>query len=512
MYHAPGDRRHATTATNNKEYGLASGDIVGNYPSSMVLINGQQFPADPSPHNYSSLIVDSDNNPIASGMIDPLASRPQLPSRGKNGQVPAISTEETIGCAAVNIGTMIDEVFLCTLIDGWDVESAWDKVNVAKLQLQMFFIPSAPNLEADLLPENLQKCEEAVTISEWHNRVFHTGFLSQRGGDTRFWRRRHFKLIGGFLIAFHEESREPRMFMDLSHATRVTDNTRNYGYDSRQKDVSTRASNAARIQANAAGLGKRSANADQHFQQLMVEQPRRRRTHKRNNSDYSRRDSGLQANSPPALNHLLTNHANPDQYRDYASDGEDSSNLDIDDPNLLFHRHQQQHYPRSHNSSSATQNSSGLDSGVYVDPASQQQSQFNSSIQSINASLQHGFSIEFGQAGWVEFYSDSEHEKQQWIRFINGILGRNQKIPHWLVKLQHADLSQKLDMTPRINSSHNRSDDRPTYPTSNPVSAAAAAASNPNKDDSSNISTSNYGSNCRNVNHFSPQQRQFELY
>ncbi|KAJ1673239.1 hypothetical protein EV182_005633, partial [Spiromyces aspiralis] len=166
MYHAF-DRRHydhpdSTSAERQKDGQQA---YVGNYPTSMVVINGQQFPADPGtlaeynnggqplpmqmPYDVqrlSSPIVahtaDGHNGPVQWDRLSPLA--------------PGISREETLGCAAINIESMIDETFLRTLIDGWYIEGSWENANIAKLQLQMFFIPIAPNLEERDLPANLK--------------------------------------------------------------------------------------------------------------------------------------------------------------------------------------------------------------------------------------------------------------------------------------------------------------------------------------------------------------------
>ncbi|PVU89225.1 hypothetical protein BB561_005475 [Smittium simulii] len=131
---------------------------------------------------------------------------------------------ETLGCAAINVAEMLDEVYLKTLIDSWDVVSAWEPKIVCRLQLQMFYIPiSQPveslnsNNEFDLkyinypilannLPKNITYCQNAISIAEWHNRTWSSGFLSQLGGDCLYWRRRYYRLIGGFLVAYKVEN------------------------------------------------------------------------------------------------------------------------------------------------------------------------------------------------------------------------------------------------------------------------------------------------------------------
>ncbi|KAJ1913282.1 Bud site selection protein bud4 [Mycoemilia scoparia] len=526
MYHRPGgERGYAESfprqdqnldSNNNGGAGTPSRD-VGNYPSAMIVVNGQQFPADPTPRNYSSAMMGPNgvqsngslNNLMAPGPLHHPQNRSHHNWGNKRGNgrhtnapasVPGISKEETLGCAAVNVESMIDEVYLRTLVDGWEVEGTWDKKNKARLQLQMFFVPSIPGLSVESLPPTLSDCSNSIEIINWHNTTYCTGFLSQRGGDTKFWRRRYFKQVGCHLIAFHEESRQPRMFMDLNYATRVIDNSLNNTPGKRVK--STRATNAARLHAAATSEAARNYNS-QHQHHLMVAQPpRRRNTHKRNNSDYSPRDSGFHAISPqlphPTSPGLGQHYPNPAQFSEYASDGEDASGVDVQ-----AHPHHYRGY--GDNSSQDSNNSSGLDSGVYdVNRDSKQaknSNHFSTSIQSINVSLHHGFSIEFGQAGWVEFYADSDEEKRTWVRNISQTISHSSKIPHWLIKILHTDLSEALDNSMSSISA-----------ITEPAAAAAAASVANSSSNSGQSSQDSYHHHHQQYSDQKPQPQQVYHY
>ncbi|KAJ2391234.1 Bud site selection protein bud4, partial [Coemansia sp. RSA 2559] len=104
--------------------------------------------------------------------------------------------EETRGVAVVHVGEMINEVFLRGLVDSWDVENVWESRKGARLQLQLFYIPECPLFHEEELPRTLSECEMAMEVCNFHNRTLNSGYMSQRGGDTRFWRRRYFRLIG----------------------------------------------------------------------------------------------------------------------------------------------------------------------------------------------------------------------------------------------------------------------------------------------------------------------------
>ncbi|KAJ2541194.1 Bud site selection protein bud4 [Coemansia sp. RSA 1853] len=321
------------------------------------------------------------------------------PTSSHKGLAEARFKEETRGVAVVHIGEMIEEVFLRGLVDSWDVENVWENRKGARLSLQLFFIPECPLFREDELPKTLSECEMAMEVCGFHNRTLNSGYMSQRGGDTRFWRRRYFRLIGGFLFAYHEETKEPRCFIDLNDATRVVD-----------------------LQA------ERTRHPEPAFGQLdliRTHRMRRRPTHKRNHSDYSSRDGGASERGAMAVGH------------GYASDSEPVDMVDIADPVLQqssIRRKQTQR--RSSKSASKTASNPQTDSGVFSQ---------SSVVGQPDNGMQHSFSIEFGSGGLVEFYTETEEEKRVWVEIVKRVVGNIPKIPSWLIKLLHADVSERIE-------------------------------------------------------------------
>ncbi|KAJ2442326.1 Bud site selection protein bud4 [Coemansia sp. RSA 2440] len=317
------------------------------------------------------------------------------PTSSHKGLAEARFKEETRGVAVVHIGEMIEEVFLRGLVDSWDVENVWENRKGARLSLQLFFIPECPLFREDELPKTLSECEMAMEVCGFHNRTLNSGYMSQRGGDTRFWRRRYFRLIGGFLFAYHEETKEPRCFIDLNDATRVVD-----------------------LQA------ERSRHPEPVFGQLdliRTHRMRRRPTHKRNHSDYSSRDGGASERGAMAVGH------------GYASDSEPADMVDIADPVLQQSSIRRKQTQRR---SSKTASNHQTDSGVFSQ---------SSVVGQPDNGMQHSFSIEFGSGGLVEFYTETEEEKRVWVEIVKRVVGNIPKIPSWLIKLLHADVSERIE-------------------------------------------------------------------
>ncbi|KAJ2727041.1 Bud site selection protein bud4 [Coemansia sp. Benny D115] len=337
------------------------------------------------------------------------------PSSNK-GLAQAKFKEDTRGVAVVHVGEMIEEVFLRGLVDSWDVENVWESRKGARLQLQLFYIPECPLFREEELPKTLSECEMAMEVCNFHNRTLNSGYMSQRGGDTRFWRRRYFRLIGGFLFAYHEDTKEPRCFIDLNDATRIVDH-----HLERSRRVVPSSPMASRF-----GSSELARSG----------QMRRRPTHKRNNSDHSSRDGAPAASAGVSgvaemggARHLMPGHG-------YASDSEPADMVDIADPALqqstMRRRRNQQHHISGHS-----------DSGVIS---------LASNEVSVDSGMQHSFSIEFGEGGAIEFYTESESEKRVWVEIIRRIIGSIPKIPSWLIKLLHADVSEHIDGSSMLTS------------------------------------------------------------
>ncbi|KAJ2556161.1 Bud site selection protein bud4 [Coemansia sp. RSA 1933] len=342
--------------------------------------------------------------------------------------------EETRGVAVVHVGEMLDEVFLRGLVDSWDVENVWESRKGARLQLQLFYIPECPLFHEEELPRTLSECEMAMEVCNFHNRTLNSGYMSQRGGDTRFWRRRYFRLIGGFLFAYHEETMEPRCFIDLNDATRIVDNQ-------------------ATARAGRSAAGSPLVGSAQIFgsNELMrtARAQQRRMTHKRNNSDHSSRDGGAPAAAAVAAG---AGGRSPRRFaqapgHEYASDSEPAELVDIADPTLQRMsmrrgRSQQKKRMRGemHNPREAAERT---DSGIVSE---------HSGDGSADNGMQHSFSIEFGKGGSIEFYTETESEKRVWVEITKRVIGSIPKIPSWLIKLLHADVTDRIDSSTAIAS------------------------------------------------------------
>ncbi|KAJ1818669.1 Bud site selection protein bud4, partial [Coemansia sp. RSA 2599] len=423
---APGARRDRGAA--NRAFGLASRPQPlrqqqqqlrnqrlqgGEYPERV----SSAFMTQTQPQTGAGFAGDGDQH-MNSGFNDPRSlNATQAPSSvfyepgtesmgppaSNKGLAQAKFKEETRGVAVVHVGEMIEEVFLRGLVDSWDVENVWESRKGARLQLQLFYIPECPLFREEELPKTLSDCEMAMEVCNFHNRTLNSGYMSQRGGDTRFWRRRYFRLIGGFLFAYHEDSKEPRCFIDLNDATRVVDH---------------RTENARRQMPTSPMIGG-FGNADL----VRSTQVRRRMTHKRNNSDHSSRDgvpapaAAGGAGERSGTRHYVSGHG-------YASDSEPVDMVDIVDPVLQQSsmRRRQGRQPTS-----ARTEDSGIVSVLHARDST------------LDSGMQHSFSIEFGEGGSIEFYTDTEAEKRVWVEIIKRIIGSIPKIPSWLIKLLHAD-------------------------------------------------------------------------
>ncbi|KAJ2708486.1 Bud site selection protein bud4, partial [Coemansia spiralis] len=323
---------------------------------------------------------------------------PTGPSASSKGLAQAQFREETRGVAVVHVGEMIEEVFLRGLVDSWDVENVWESRRGAQMNLQLFFIPECPLFREEELPRTLSECEMAMEVCAFHNRTLNSGYMSQRGGDTRFWRRRYFRLIGGFLFAYHEESKEPRCFIDLNDATRVVDTQPERG-------------------PRTGGMGAQLGTTDLMRSQRMRRQ--RPGSHQRNRSDALMGGRGVAA------------------AHEYASDSEPADAVDIADPELQ--RATLRRPRRAGGAGMSRATDSGIVSGGSTDGAP-------------DNGMQHSFAIEFGAGGMIEFYTETEKEKRLWVEIVKRVVGRIPKIPSWLIKLLHADVSDRIDGSGQLGS------------------------------------------------------------
>lgn len=115
----------------------------------------------------------------------------------------------------------------------WVKSSTGKKVapyKIGSAQVQLMYVPRANKNEA--LPGSIKEALSELKIARQRIPVRRQGFLSQLGGDCKYWRRRYFILDGPVLIAHSESSRKARATINLSKAVSVVQaNQETMGHD-----------------------------------------------------------------------------------------------------------------------------------------------------------------------------------------------------------------------------------------------------------------------------------------
>ncbi|KAJ1887869.1 hypothetical protein LPJ66_008882, partial [Kickxella alabastrina] len=204
------------------------------------------------------------------------------------------------------------------------------------------------------------------------------------------------------------DTKEPRCFVDLNDATRVVD----HHADKARRGMPT------------SPMASRFGNADL----VLSPQMRRRQTHKRNNSDHTSRDGGLAAATAARGSAERSGSRHYSSGLGYASDSEPADTVDIADPAL-----QQSTMRRRQNQP------------PLMGAADSRNFSLNSRDNPLDNVVQHSFSIEFREGGAIEFYTESEKEKRVWVEVMKCVVGNIPKIPSWLIKLLHADVSERIE-------------------------------------------------------------------
>lgn len=94
---------------------------------------------------------------------------------------------------------------------------------IGEIELQVLYVPPVGVDHRHALPTSLSQAVRDIRDAEWHSTLLCEGYLSQQGGDCPFWRRRHFKLVGSKLTAYHANTGQVRATINLSKATQVND-------------------------------------------------------------------------------------------------------------------------------------------------------------------------------------------------------------------------------------------------------------------------------------------------
>lgn len=93
--------------------------------------------------------------------------------------------------------------------------------SICRLQIQMMFVPRV--MATEVLPRSIQEATELLKRAKVQDVSCMEGFLSQLGGDCKYWRRRYFTLTNTTLTAHSETSRKPRAIINLAKAIRVVE-------------------------------------------------------------------------------------------------------------------------------------------------------------------------------------------------------------------------------------------------------------------------------------------------
>ncbi|KAA8900532.1 hypothetical protein TRICI_006201 [Trichomonascus ciferrii] len=138
-----------------------------------------------------------------------------------------IATDGSFGRSYVAFSQYKDEIYGRPATFEVPCYNEWGKTGkskrppykIGKLQVQMMFVPRGNKKET--LPQSIKEALEELRNSRKQEPVEKEGFLSQLGGDCKYWRRRYFKLDGTTLTAYSETSRKPRATINLAKALRV---------------------------------------------------------------------------------------------------------------------------------------------------------------------------------------------------------------------------------------------------------------------------------------------------
>lgn len=90
---------------------------------------------------------------------------------------------------------------------------------IAKLEIELMYIPRGSKSET--LPVSIEAAQQTLQEASVKTHIETEGFMSQHGGDCKYWRRRYFTLRGTTLTAYSETSRKPRATINLAKAVAV---------------------------------------------------------------------------------------------------------------------------------------------------------------------------------------------------------------------------------------------------------------------------------------------------
>ncbi|KAG2217293.1 hypothetical protein INT45_000374 [Circinella minor] len=97
---------------------------------------------------------------------------------------------------------------------------------VGKVTVELCYIPCEAS-KIEKLPINLADCEKGLNVQRCYRTCWQSGYMSQLGGDVKFWRRRYFSLKGWRLFSYTDvKPRSPRVIIDFSQAVSLAADNR----------------------------------------------------------------------------------------------------------------------------------------------------------------------------------------------------------------------------------------------------------------------------------------------
>ncbi|KAI9308319.1 hypothetical protein BJ944DRAFT_111270 [Cunninghamella echinulata] len=239
---------------------------------------------------------------------------------------------------------------------------------IGKITLELFYLPNIDSKTINL-PENIEGCEQALNIQRFHKTIWHSGYMSQLGGDVKYWRRRYFKLIGGQLYSYSDTIHAPRTMIDLSKAVVLSTDKRVLLETNQQRQQQHMYSTNREEDEEGHLLLINNNHEKINSQSKLILYGNKYQSEIKMNNDDDSMDS-------TSITTTLTNNNNN------SSNGKD---INDDDDDLSF-------YP-----------------------------------------VKNGFQLKFDTGDKIEFFCDSANDRERWLEILKVILGRIPPLPtRWL--------------------------------------------------------------------------------
>ncbi|KAJ1960539.1 Bud site selection protein bud4, partial [Dispira parvispora] len=367
-------------AVRNEEIGGHSAAIIPSFP------NGET--SYPSVRSDDSSVFDGESRTTFQG-----GNSRNFTGEGEGG---VQYKEETHGSVTLCLKDILKHIFAKTYVGSWPVESVWIDGPAGQLVLQLCYLPTIPQMLPREIPLNFREMLDTVAAAEWHTQIWCHGYLHMRGLGSPFWRRRYFKLEGAFLMAYHEDTKAPKMLVDLTMANHVID---------LEKDI-------ARSQRSQSGLGlPRSSTRRRMRARSDFSSPSGTlalRQFEKSQGTIRRQSIATESVRAKSRNDRVWPIATPFP----ATDGDDAQTC----------------RPAATTPVTSDDSSEGSIADITHPPNS----------------LSIVFRYDDGQ---LELYADTPEEKAKWLRSLRNVVGRVPRVPIWFVRLLTVDQQRSSPLT-----------------------------------------------------------------